>query len=117
MSKEEVVTAVVTAVGLTKVQAQAAVDAALAEIVRRTVTQGEFRVGGFGTFLVVEHAGLTVKAPVGDETYQVPPRRLVKFRPSRAFGMAAVRRGPNNGSVHRPKSRKGKTTVHRNSEV
>lgn len=106
MSKEEIVKAV-AATGLTKMQAQEAVDAALAEIVRRTVEQGEFRVGGFGTFVVVQHAGLTIKAPQGEDTYQVPPRRLVKFRPSRAFATAAVRRQPNHWRSDLPRDTSG----------
>lgn len=82
MNKRELVDQIANKAGLTKKEAQAALDAFL-EVTAQTLAKGEpVRLVGFGTFTVVKRAARTGRNPRTGKPLKIPARQVVKFRPS-----------------------------------
>ena len=85
MTKAELVSLVAERAGLTKREADKAVDAVV-EVVGGTLGAGErVRVDGLGIFEVVERAAKVGRNPQTGQRIDVPPRKAVRFRPSKSL--------------------------------
>ena len=85
MNKSELVDAVATKTGLTKVQASEAVDAVLGSV--QDALKDGLTVGlvGFGTFSVADRAARTGRNPRTGDEIQIPAARLPKFKPGKGL--------------------------------
>lgn len=81
MNKTELINAVAEKAGLTKVQAKAAVEAALDTITEQLLKEDRVAIIGFGTFLVNEKPARTGVNPRSGEKIQIAARKVVKFKP------------------------------------
>ena len=85
MTKAELVSLVAEKAGLTKREADKAVDAVV-EVVGGTLgAGGRVRVDGLGIFEVVERAAKVGRNPQTGQRIDVPPRKAVRFRPSKSL--------------------------------
>ncbi len=83
MNKQELVSSVSNASGLTKSDAEKAVDATFASI-STSLQKGEaVRLVGFGTFDVAQRAESEGRNPRTGEKITIPARRMPKFRPGK----------------------------------
>ena len=80
MNKQELIAKVAEDAGLTKTQAQAAVEAILDNISNVLKDGGEVRLIGFGTFSVSHRAARMARIPGTGETKQVPASNMPKFK-------------------------------------
>lgn len=91
MTTRDITAKLAEEVGLPK-QAAWRIVKILCETVSGALARGEtVRLAGLGTFKVVERTGRAYRLPSG-ETRQVPPRKVVCFRPCAALKQA-VRAG------------------------
>ncbi len=80
MNKGELVSAVASEAGLTKTNAETAVNAVFSTI-RNAVSKGdEVRLIGFGTFAVTKRAASTGRNPRTGEAIKIPAKKQVKFK-------------------------------------
>ena len=85
MTKAELVSLVAEKARLTKRDADRAVDAVV-EVVGGTLgAGGRVRVDGLGIFEVVERAAKVGRNPQTGQRIDVPPRKAVRFRPSKSL--------------------------------
>jgi DNA-binding protein HU-beta len=85
MTKAELVSLVAEKAGLTKREADKAVDAVV-EVVGGTLgAGGRVRVDGLGIFEVVQRAAKVGRNPQTGQRIDVPPRKAVRFRPSKSL--------------------------------
>lgn len=81
MNKSEFIAAIAEKAGLSKVDAQKAVNA-LADVVQEEMEQGgKISILGFGSFSVTERAARKGVNPKTKEAIQIPARKVVKFKP------------------------------------
>lgn len=80
MNKNELVTAVATATGLSKADAAKAVDGVFLSITDALKRGDEVRLVGFGTFNVAERAQSEGRNPRTGEKIDIPASKLPKFR-------------------------------------
>lgn len=80
MNKTELVNAVAEKAGISKVNAKAAVDAAM-EVVANALAEGDkISLIGFGTLSVTEKAARTGFNPRTKEAIEIPARKTIKFK-------------------------------------
>ncbi len=85
MNKSEFIASVAEKAGLTKVDAQKAVNA-FAEVVAEQLKAGErITLIGFGTFSTSERAERTGVNPRTGKTIKIAARRVAKFKPGSAL--------------------------------
>ena len=80
MNKTELVNAIAAQSNLTKVDAKAALDAAVAAITNALAEGDKVALIGFGTFGVVEKEARTGINPRTKEPITIPARKVVKFK-------------------------------------
>jgi DNA-binding protein HU-beta len=80
MNKSDLIAAVAEQAGLTKAQANAAVEATIDSIVATLKTGGEVRLVGFGTFQVVDRAAGVGRNLRTGETIKIPASKTPKFK-------------------------------------
>ncbi len=80
MNKNELVEAVASATGQTKVDATKAIDAVFATITSALAKNDEVRLIGFGTFYVSERAATTGRNPRTGEAIQIKASKQPKFK-------------------------------------
>lgn len=80
MNKNDLVTHVVTASGLTKTEATKAVDAVFEGIADSLKKGDEVRLVGFGTFAVAERAASEGRNPRTGEKIDIPASKQPKFK-------------------------------------
>ncbi len=80
MNKNELVTTVATATGLSKADAAKAVDGVFQSITDALKKGDEVRLVGFGTFNVAERAQSEGRNPRTGEKIDIPASKLPKFR-------------------------------------
>lgn len=80
MNKTELINAVAEKANLTKVQAKAALDAALNTITEALLKDDKVAIIGFGTFGVSEKGARTGINPRTKEKIEIPARKVVKFK-------------------------------------
>ena len=81
MNKTELVNAIAEEAKLSKVDAKAALDAALKAITNALVKDDKVVLVGFGTFMVNEKSAHTGINPSTKEKIQIPAKKVVKFKP------------------------------------
>ncbi len=80
MTKAELVTAIAEKAGLSKSQAQAALDG-FTDAVKESLKSGsEVRLVGFGSFLPVDRKAGTARNPRTGETVNRPASKTARFR-------------------------------------
>ena len=80
MNKSELVAAVAAEAGLTKVQAQKAVEATVNAIAGALKNGEKVQLVGFGTFSVVEKAAREGVNPATGAKIQIPAKKVAKFK-------------------------------------
>lgn len=87
MNKTELVNAVSEKAGLSKTDAQKAVDA-FVETVSEALKEGDkVALLGFGTFSVAEKAARKGFNPRTKEEIEIPARKVAKFKPGTALNL------------------------------
>lgn len=84
MNKQELITKISEETGLTKADANRAVDA-FCNSVMHALKKGEVRLVGFGTFLVAHRKATTGRNPRTGDTIKIPASKRPKFRPGKQF--------------------------------
>ncbi len=85
MNKNDLISKVAEATGLSKADATKAVDAVFASIVDALKGGDEVRLVGFGTFSVADRAATTGRNPRTGETIQIPASKQPKFKAGKAL--------------------------------
>tara|TARA_B110001452_G_scaffold69873_1_gene56443 strand:+ start:479 stop:754 length:276 start_codon:yes stop_codon:yes gene_type:complete len=80
MNKNDLVSAVSDAAGLTKADAGRAVDGVFDSIAGALKSGGDVRIVGFGTFSVASRAATTGRNPRTGETIQIKASKQPKFK-------------------------------------
>ena len=80
MNKSELVAAVAAQAGLTKAQAQKAVEATVDAIAGALKGGDKVQLVGFGTFSVVEKAAREGVNPATGAKIQIPAKKVAKFK-------------------------------------
>ncbi len=85
MTKAEFVSRLAKYAGLTKAQAESAINGFM-EIVKEELSRGgNITLVGFGTFEVVERAGRKGRNPRTGEVIEIKPTKVPKFRPGKGL--------------------------------
>ncbi len=85
MNKNDLVAAVAAEAGLSKADAEKAVDTVLDTITSCLKKNDEVRLVGFGTFLVSKRAASEGRNPRTGEKINIPASKLPKFRAGKAL--------------------------------
>jgi DNA-binding protein HU-beta len=80
VNKQDLVTKVASASGLTKTDAERAIDATIKSITETLKKGDEVRLIGFGTFAVVDRPATEGRNPRTGQPLKIPATRLPKFR-------------------------------------
>lgn len=83
MNKSELISHVAESTGITKAQAQEAVNAVLTGISSTLQAGGEVRLLGFGNFSVNVRSARKGRNPATGETIQIAEKKLAKFKASK----------------------------------
>ena len=85
MTKVELIASVAAEAGMSKKDAEKAVNAALAAITEELKNGGKVSLVGFGTFEVSEREERLGRNPKNGETMIIPASKCPKFKPGKAF--------------------------------
>jgi DNA-binding protein HU-beta len=85
MNKNDLVSAVADAAGLSKADAARAVDAVFDSITKALKKGGEVRLVGFGTFSVAKRAARTGRNPQTGATIKIKASKQPKFKAGAAL--------------------------------
>ena len=85
MTKVELIASVAAEAGMSKKDAEKAVNAALAAITEELKNGGKVSLVGFGTFGVRKRAARTGKNPRTGESVQIPAATIPTFKPGKAL--------------------------------
>ncbi len=92
MNKSDLISKVASSAGITKVDAEKAIDATFHSITQ-TLRKGEdVRLIGFGTFAVVDRAATEGRNPRTGEPLKIAATRLPKFRPGKQLKEAVAKK-------------------------
>lgn len=80
MNKTELINAIAEKAGLTKVQAKAALEAAINTVSEQLAKGDKVALIGFGTFSVAEKTARKGITPRTKEVIEIPARKAVKFK-------------------------------------
>lgn len=80
MNKTELINAIAEKAGLTKVQAKAALEAAVNTVSEQLAKGDKVALIGFGTFSVSEKTARKGINPRTKQTIEIPARKAVKFK-------------------------------------
>jgi DNA-binding protein HU-beta len=81
MNKSDLIDRMATAAGITKTQADTAVDAIIHAITGALKKGGHVTLVGFGSFTTAQRAARTGRNPKTGKTIAIPARRVAKFTP------------------------------------
>lgn len=90
MNKQELVTQVAQYSGLTKSDAEKALDATIQAITTSLQSGGDVRLVGFGTFSTSQRQASEGRNPRTGEKIAIPARRLPKFSPGKQLKEAVT---------------------------
>ncbi len=85
MNKNELISSVASATGLTKTDAAKAVDAFVASVTTALKKGDEVRLVGFGTFAVAKRAATTGRNPRTGAEIKIAARKQAKFKAGKAL--------------------------------
>lgn len=80
MNKTELVSSIAEKAGLTKVQAKAALEAAVNTVTEQLAKGDKVALIGFGTFSVAEKTARKGINPRTKEVIEIPARKAIKFK-------------------------------------
>ena len=80
MNRNDLISTVATASGLSKGDVAKAVDSVFTAITDALKSGDEVRLGGFGTFAVAERAASQGRNPRTGEAIEIPPSKQAKFK-------------------------------------
>jgi len=98
MTKQEIVSKIAAATGLTKVDAEAAVDQFTETVIGAMKTGLSIELREFGTFKLKERSARTARNPRTGEKVQVPAKHVPVFKFSRSV-RDAIMKGPADGTA------------------
>lgn len=90
MNKEEMTCALAQETGMTKVSAEAALDAVLRIISDVLVSGDKIQLVGFGTFEVKERASRIGRNPRANVPVKIPAKRVPVFKPGKVLKSAVA---------------------------
>lgn len=85
MNKNELISSIASATGLTKTDSAKALDAFITSVTKSLKAGKEVRLVGFGTFGVSKRAATTGRNPRTGDTIKIPARKVAKFKPGKAL--------------------------------
>jgi len=85
MTKADLIAEVAAATGLSKKQAEAALESGIEAIKKAVKKEGSFRYPGFGTFTVKERKARIGINPRTQEKIKIKKSKSVSFKPSQQF--------------------------------
>ena len=85
MNKAELIDNIAESAGITKTQANAAMDAFTTSITSALKNGDTVTLVGFGTFSVSERSARTGRNPQSGETIQIAARKVARFKPGKGF--------------------------------
>lgn len=85
MAKKELAAYVAEKAGLSKKDAEAAVDAVFEGITETMKAEGKLQIVGFGSFEVKDRAARTGKNPATGETIEIPASKVPAFKAGKAL--------------------------------
>lgn len=83
MKKSELIDSVAGKAGLTKADAERAINAFTDSVTESLKGGGSIQLKGFGTFSVSERAARTGINPSTKEPIQIPAKKVAKFKPGK----------------------------------
>lgn len=83
LTKTELVNSVARSVGLTKTQAQKAVDSVVGTLRSSLVRGNNVALVGFGSFVVAQRKARKGRNPRTGKTMTIPARKVIRFRAGR----------------------------------
>ncbi|MBI4803981.1 MAG: HU family DNA-binding protein [Desulfovibrio sp.] len=83
MTKADLVVKIAEKAGITKANAERALNAFLEAVEATLVADGKLTLTGFGTFLVEERQARTGRNPRTGAEIKIPASKVVKFRPGK----------------------------------
>ena len=86
LNKAQLITKVAGATGMTKVDSEKAVKAAIGAISGELAAGGKVTLIGFGTFSVMDRKARTGKNPRTGENIKIAAKKVAKFKPGKALG-------------------------------
>ena len=91
MNKSDLITNVAKSSGLTKADAERAIDATFASITGALKKGDEVRLIGFGTFATAKRPATSGRNPRTGAAIEIPAKTLPKFRPGKQLKEAVDR--------------------------
>ena len=88
MNKKELIDVVYEKTGLTKIASKEAIDVVFDSIIKALCNGEEVRLAGFGTLVTSERGQRKVRNPQTGEEMTVEAKKVIKFRPAKAFKTA-----------------------------
>jgi len=83
MTKADLVGKIAEKIGLTKANAERALNAFIEAVEESLVGEGKITLTGFGTFMVDERKARTGRNPRTGAEITIPASKVVKFRPGK----------------------------------
>ena len=85
MNKNELISSMANATGMTKTDSAKALDAFMNSVTKSLKSGKEVRLVGFGTFGVSKRAATTGRNPRTGAMIKIPARKVAKFKPDKAL--------------------------------
>jgi DNA-binding protein HU-beta len=85
MNKGELVASIADSGGMTKSQAEQALNTVLSKMAKAMEKGDKVNLSGFGSFRVVERAAQKGRNPQTGQSIVIPAHNVVKFRPARTL--------------------------------
>ncbi len=85
MNKNELISSMANATGMTKTDSAKALDAFMNSVTKSLKSGKEVRLVGFGTFGVSKRAATTGRNPRTGAMIKIPARKVAKFKPGKAL--------------------------------
>ena len=83
MTKKEIVKQIADKVGLTQVETKEVVQSTFDAIIDAIASKGRIELRNFGVFEVKQRAARKARNPRTGEPVEVPPKKVVVFKPGR----------------------------------
>lgn len=85
MNKTDLINAVASDTGMTKVDAEKAIKSTIDAVTNELASGGNVTLIGFGTFSVIERAARMGKNPQTGESIKIPAKKVAKFKPGKSL--------------------------------
>ncbi|MBN2729144.1 MAG: HU family DNA-binding protein [Bacteroidales bacterium] len=85
MNKSELVSAIASDAGISKSDAEKALNACTESIKKALASGDGVQLIGFGTFSISERSARTGRNPQTGKEIQIPAKKVVKFKPGKAL--------------------------------